>query len=86
MSSFHLYYSIDLEKSHLTNELLAIRKQRRQILTLAIDGNAKEPNTIENLHYIPFQTNVYTDWTADTAIETVDILDKVTAAQKFQAS
>jgi hypothetical protein len=67
------------------SELGAILKRRKQIfLTVSNAENEMERKTIENLRYKPFQDDVYTDWAAETTIEVVDIIDKVTRAQKFQ--
>ncbi|CAF5176835.1 unnamed protein product, partial [Rotaria sp. Silwood1] len=75
----------EIDKLDPNSELNAILKRRKQIfLTVATDENEKERKTIENLRYKPFQPNVYTDWASDTTIEVIDILDKVTRAQKFK--
>lgn len=46
--------------------------------------NEEERNTVENLTYKPFQFEVYHDWIAETAVDVLDVLDKVTNAQGFQ--
>ncbi|CAF2707110.1 unnamed protein product [Rotaria sp. Silwood2] len=75
----------EIDKLDPNSELNAILKRRKQIfLTVATDENEKERKTIENLRYKPFQSSVYTDWASDTTVEVIDILDKVTQAQKFK--
>lgn len=74
-----------MDKFDPNSELGVILKRRKQIfLTLSTDENEIERKTIENLRYKPFQPDVYTNWVAETTIEVVDIIDKVTRAQKFQ--
>jgi hypothetical protein len=78
---------VEMDKLDPNSELSAILKRRKQIfLTVATDEHEKERKTIENLRYRPFQAGVYTDWASDTTIEVVDIIDKVTRAQKFQVN
>ncbi|CAF4103839.1 unnamed protein product [Rotaria sordida] len=75
----------EIDKLDPNSELSAILKRRKQIfLTVATDENEKERKTIENLRYKSFQPDVYHDWASDTTIEVIDILDKVTQAQKFK--
>jgi hypothetical protein len=76
-----------MDKLDPTSELGVILKRRKQIfLTVATDENDIERKTVENLRYKPFQENLYTDWSSDTTIEVLDIIDKVTGAQKFKVN
>lgn len=78
---------VEIEKLDPNSELNAILKRRKQIfLTLTSDENEKERKTIENLHYKPFDPDAYNDWVAETTVEVIDIIDKVTVAQKFKVS
>lgn len=75
----------EIDRLEPNSELSGILKRRKQIfLTVVTDDNNIERKTVENLRYKPFQIDVYTDWAAETTIEVVEILDKVTRAQKFQ--
>jgi len=64
--------------------LSGILKRRKQIYLTVVTDDNNERKTVENLRYKSFQIDVYTDWAAETTIEVVEILDKVTRAQKFQ--
>jgi hypothetical protein len=76
-----------MDKLDPTSELGVILKRRKQIfLTVATDENDIERKTVENLRYKPFQENLYADWSSDTTIEVLDIIDKVTGAQKFKVN
>lgn len=76
---------IEIEKLIPNSELSTILKRRKQIsLSIATDADESERNTVENVTYKPFQADVYQDWLTETAVEVVDVLDKVTAAQEFQ--
>lgn len=67
------------------SELGAILKRRKQIfLTVSTDEHEKERKTIENLRYKSFEPDIYNDWASDTTIEVLEIIDKVTRAQKYQ--
>ena len=78
---------VEIDKLEPNSELSVILKQRKQIfLTVARDENEKERKTAENLPYKSFQSNAYGDWVSYTAVEVIDVLDKVTHAQKFQVS
>ncbi len=80
-------FFIEIDKLDPNSELSAILKRRKQIfLTVSTDEHEKERKTIENLRYKSFESDVYTDWAADTTIEVIDIIDKVTRAQKFQVN
>lgn len=78
---------IEMEKLEPNSELSGILKRRKQIfLTVSTDENEIERKTVENLQYKPFQIDVYIDWAVETTIEVVEIIDKVTNAQKFQVN
>ncbi|CAF3070549.1 unnamed protein product [Rotaria socialis] len=77
----------DMDKLDPNSELTAILKRRKQIfLTVSSDENEIERKTIESLSYKPFQPNVYNDWASETTVEVIDILNKVTNAQKFKGN
>jgi len=76
---------IEMDKLDPNSELCAILKRRKQIfLTVSTHAYERERKTVENLRYKPFQPDIYNDWASDTTIEVLDIIDKVTRAQKFQ--
>ena len=76
---------LDIEKLVPNSELATILKRRKQItLSVATDADESERNTVENLTYKPFRSNVYHDWFTETAVEVLDVIDKVTAAQEYQ--
>ena len=75
-----------MENLDPSSELGAILKRRKQIFLTVGSDDDKERKTVENLRYKPFQENVYNDWSSATTIEVVDILDKVTRAQKYKVN
>ena len=77
----------EMDKLEPFGELASILKRRKQILlAVATHTNEDERNTVENLLYKPFQSNVYHDWASQTTVEVLDVLDKVTRAQTFQVN
>ena len=67
------------------SELGTIFKQRKKIISTASRyGRDNERNSVENLSYRPFRSDAYNDHLSDTTVHILDILNKVTGAQKFQ--
>ena len=78
-------FVIEMEQLAPNSELSNILKRRKQIFfTVSTDEHEIERKTVENLRYKPFQIDVYIDWAVETTIEVIELIDKVTNAQKFQ--
>jgi hypothetical protein len=79
------YVFLDADKVASNSELAVILKRRKQILlALSTHADDSERNTVENLTYKPFENNVYHDWIKETAVDVLDVFNKVTHAQAFQ--
>jgi len=89
---FILFYLIDflfteIDNLDPTTELGTIFKRRRRILSNASTReNDKDRETVENIRYKSFQADVYNIRAFNIPIDVIDILDKVTRAQKFKVN
>ncbi len=88
---FILFYLIDflfteIDNLDPTSELGTIFKRRRRILSNTTRGNDKDRETVENIRYKSFQADIYNNRAFNARIDIIDILDKVTRAQKFKVN
>ncbi len=89
---FILFYLIDflfteIDNLDPTTELGTIFKHRRRILSnTSTRENDKDRETVENIRYKSFQADVYNIRAFNIPIDVIDILDKVTRAQKFKVN
>ncbi|CAF1090713.1 unnamed protein product [Adineta ricciae] len=75
----------ELENVDPGSELGVVLKRRRQILTsFSVRDNENDRETVENIRYKPFQLDLYNDRVFSVVVDVVEILNKVSLAQKFK--